>query len=171
MRKAKNWHDISPWEILSERWVKTPTDSPSITIDNKWWIARCPECGNEVDRPQAWFTGHGESGRGGHVNCGCVNGPPVIKPVRKPRAYKPRDGVGTARTVRTIGRLRLTDESERRVGVSFTIPVGLVGRLGEKASAEGRTASSVVTELIREYVTENDHNGVGVGHEGAQEAV
>lgn len=105
------------------------------------------------------------------MNCGCVNGPPVIKPVRKPRAYKPRDGVGTARTVRTIGRLRLTDESERRVGVSFTIPVGLVGRLGEKASAEGRTASSVVTELIREYVTENDHNGVGVGHEGAQEAV
>ena len=108
-----------------------------------------------MDQPQVWFTGQGENGRGGHVDCGCVEKPPVIKLVRKPRAYKPRNGVGTARTVRTVGRVRLTDESERRVGTSFTIPVGLVGRLGEKASAEGRTASSVVTELIRGYVVED----------------
>jgi len=121
---------IGGWEIIGESLEETP-DGGGVTIEEKYYQANCPGCGEVVSKPAGWFRVKT------NVDCGCGS-------VHLPKV----DG----RTIRRIGKGRITDELERKISTSFTIPFGLMRRLGDVAMRERRTASGIVTELLRAYV-------------------
>ncbi len=135
----------SAWEITGETWENV-SDDHGVTVEDKWLKAKCRLCGVEVHHEAAWF------GRKKNT-CECVKAKVEVETPVPVRVREP-----ITLTVRRVGvmagrrRVKVTDENERRVAAHFTIPVGLIRKLGDRAARERKSASEVVTELVRGYL-------------------
>ncbi len=154
-----NGESVSTWEITGETWENV-SDDHGVTVQDKWLKAKCSECGVEVERPAVWFRKKGNA-------CECQQKAKVD--VKAPAPVRVREPITL--TVRRVGvmagrrRMRVTDENERRVAAHFTIPVGLIRKLGDRAARERKSASEVVTELIRGWVDGRGENSTEAGKE------